>query len=62
MLIVGIRIIYYIYITTGVKKDRPRTKVGLAEKDVKSNGGQGLLVLIGLKVLVMKTSLQNNII
>ena len=57
MLIVGVRIIYITKNTPGVKKERPRTKTGLAEKDVKSNGGQGLLVLIGLKVLVMKTSL-----
>ena len=44
------------------KKGRPRTKTGLAEKDVKSNGQPCLLVLIGLKVLVMMNSLQNIVI
>ena len=43
----------------GVKKEWPRTKTGLAEKDMKC---QCLLILIGLKVLVMMNSLQNIII
>ena len=44
------------------KKGQPRTKTGLAEKDVKSNGQPSPQVLIGLKVLVMITSLQNIVI
>ena len=44
------------------KKEQPRTKTSLAEKDVKSNGRPRALVLIGLKVLVMVTSLQNIVI
>ena len=47
----------------------PRYKKGVAkhlkflvEKDVKSNGLPGLLLFIGLKVLVMMTSLQNIVI
>ena len=38
MLIVGVRIIYITKNTPGVKNEQPRTKTGLAEKDVKSNG------------------------
>ena len=38
----------------GVKKDRPSTKEGLAEKCEIEMGGQGLLFLIGLRVLVTK--------
>ena len=46
------------------KKEWPSTKKGLVERDLKLNkmGGQGLLLLIGLKVLVMMTSLQNIVI
>ena len=43
-------------------KEQPRTKTGLAKKDVKSNGGQCLLILIGLKNFGMMNSLQNIVI
>ena len=48
--------------TPGVKKGRPRTKQALLKKMWNQMGGQCLLVLIGLKVLVMMNSLQNIVI
>ena len=44
------------------KKGRPRTKQALLKKMWNQMGGQCLLVLIGLKVLVMMNSLQNIVI
>ena len=54
--------IYLIKNTPGVKKGRPRTKQALLKKMWNQMGGQCLLVLIGLKVLVMMNSLQNIVI
>ena len=46
----------------GVKKGQPRTQQALLKKMWNQMGGQCLLVLIGLKVLVMINSLQNIVI
>ena len=48
--------------TPGVRKGQPITKQALLKKIWNQMDGQGLLVLIGLKVLVMLTSLQNIVI
>ena len=52
--------IYIYYVskqnTPGVKKEQPRTKRALLKKMM---GGQGLLLLIALKILIIMTSLQN---
>ena len=45
--------------TPGIKKGWQRTKQALLKKMENQMGGQCLLVLIGLKVLVMMKSLQN---
>ena len=44
------------------KKERPKTKIGLAEKDVKSNEWPGPPGFDRFKVLVMTTSLQKIVI
>ena len=54
--------IYLIKNTPGAKKGRPRTKQALLKKMWNQMGGQCLLVLIGLKVLVMMNSLHNSVI
>ena len=54
--------IYLIKNTPGVKKERPRIKTGLAEKDVKSNGWPVPPGFDRFKVFVMMNSLQNIVI
>ena len=47
---------------TGVKKEQPRIKTGLAEKDVKSNGWPMPPDFDRFEILVMMNSLQNIVI
>ena len=54
--------IYLIKNTPDIKKGRLRTKQALLKKMWNQKGGECLLVLIGLKVLVMMNSLQNIVI
>ena len=48
--------------TPGVKKEWPRAKKGLVEKDMKSKWAAKASCLIGLKFLTIMTSLQNIVI
>ena len=48
--------------TPGVKNKQPRTKKTLLKRHEIEMGGQGLLFLIGLKILIIMTSLDNIVI